>query len=184
MSQVLSYTTKRRDRRIVEVPFELDGEQFTARRPKDSVLVYLQAARANAATTADRLHATMMFLDGCLTPAAQSRIQSRLRDYDDDLELDDLVELMHDLGQKFAAEEAENQGAAKPTRVGAAGRVITPDGRDAQVIEPAADKPNRAARRAKAAPTTVVTAKTAAKAVTAKKAAKAVAKKTGRSLPR
>lgn len=173
---VLSYTTPKRDRPIVEIPFVLDGEQFLARRPKESVLIYLQAARANAATTADKLHATMAFLDGCLTPAAQQRIQARLRDWDDPLELTDLVDLMTDVSAKLGeADEAEAAGKATAIRAGKGHRVITPDGADAEVIEPAPDAPNRAARRA--AP-----AKAAKAAVARKQPAKTTAR--GRALPR
>lgn len=168
---VLSYTTKKRQRQVIEVEFELDGEKFTARKPKDSVMVYLTAASSEQASVADQMYATMQFINGCLTPAAQQRIQSRLRDWDDDLELDDLAELMEDLAKRFA-EESGNVGSTgrplHPRRKPGAGKVITPDGLDATDIPPAA--PNRAARRG--------AKKTAAPA------AAPAAKRTARALPR
>lgn len=166
---VLSYTTPKRHRQIVEEPFELDGESFVARKPKDSILIYLTAAASDNATDADRMYAVMQFINGCLTPAAQARIQSRLRDYDDDLELDDLVDLMEDLAEKFGAEKRRAASGRAP----GAGKVITPDGQIADDISPsAAPAANRADRR------------TATR--TAKKTAPAAKKTTaaGRALPR
>lgn len=170
---VLSYTTPKRHRQIVEEPFELDGERFTARKPKDSILIYLTAAASENASDADRMYAVMQFINGCLTPAAQARIQARLRDYDDDLELDDLVDLMNDLAEKFGGKKST--GGSLSGRGGpGAGKVITPDGEPADDISPAVPY-NRTDRRAAARP--AKKAAPAKKAVAAKKAA-------GRALPR
>jgi hypothetical protein len=143
---VLSYTTPTRQRQVVEVEFELDGERFTARKPKESILVYLTAAGSESATTSDQMYAVMQFINGCLTPAAQFKIQSRLRDYDDDLELDDLMQLMKDLSEHFGAQDAPRAMSKAQGRPGA-GRIIAPDGTEALDITPAGA--NRAARRAK-----------------------------------
>lgn len=166
---VLSYTTPERNRPVELVTFEMDGERYQARRPKDSVLVYLEAANAGAATTADKLHAAMQFVDGCLTPASQQRIGNRLRDHDDPLELEDLIRVCGDLSEHWGQKNTPQPVKSARDRP----RVITPDGEDAFAIEPADEPaPSRTARR------------TAAKAPG--KTAKAVASptRTGRALPR
>lgn len=173
---VLSYTTKKRQRQIIEVEFKLDGEKFIARKPKDSVMVYLTAASSDQASTADQMYATMQFINGCLTPAAQQRIQSRLRDWDDDLELDDLAELMQDLAKRFAEESGNLSSTGRPLhprRKPGAGKVITPDGQEATDIQ--APPQNRTARR---------TAAKAAKKTAVAAPATTPVKRTARALPR
>lgn len=168
MSSSLSYTTPKRNRPVIEVDFELDGQTYTARKPKNSVLVYMEASRSRAASTADKLHAAMTFLDACLTPATQQAIQYRLRDPDDELELVDLFPIMGDLSEEFERLSGGSQDASSAD-------VIDLDGARTETIPAAADPagPNRTARR-RATPKKAAAPK---KAVAAKKAP-------GRALPR
>lgn len=173
---VFSYTTPKRDRAVVEEPFDLDGERYTIRKPKESVLIYLVAAVSESATTADQLQSVIQFINACFTPHGQARIQHRLRDPQDDLELSDLLPPLFDFARKWGV-------LPVPAAAGPA-TVDTPDG-PAQVIPPA---PNRKARRDAAKTAKKAPAKAAAKAAPSRAAAKAAqAKKTtaaGRPLPR
>jgi hypothetical protein len=178
---VLTYTTPKRDREIVEVPFELDGEKYVARKPKDSVLVFLAAAQSDSASDADKVYAVMEFLRGSLTIASQQRIQSRLRDFEDPLEIPDLMPIITDVSAEFGGDLAE---AMKKAAGGQPAAAVEPE---RQVEIPPAVAPNRAARRQRAkapaaAPPVAAPAKAPRKTSKAAKAA-APAKK-GRALPK
>lgn len=167
---VLTYTTPKREREIVEVPFVLDGEEYVARKPKDSVLVFLAAAQSDSASDADKVYAVMEFLRGSLTIASQHRIQSRLRDFDDPLEIQDLMPVIEGVSKEFGGDLADAMRKATGDDGDAAG---------AGAVIPPAVPPRRRGRP----PKTAVPVAAPAKAARVKKTTAAPAKR-GRALPK
>jgi hypothetical protein len=89
---------KKKDKDEATVTFEVDGTEFTATRPKDSVFAFLAA-------TADDPGKGMVevtrFLDACF-PATQRKILSdRLRDPDDSFDVEDLVDIFEYVVSEF-----------------------------------------------------------------------------------
>lgn len=68
-----------------QVPFVLDGEEYTAVRPADIYFERIIAAMAGAATNADKVHAILQMLDNAVVPDDRMRIESRFKDPADTL---------------------------------------------------------------------------------------------------
>lgn len=68
-----------------EVPFTLDGQDYTAVRPADIYFERIIAAMASAATASDKVHAVLAFLDAAVSPPDRMRIEARFADPRDPL---------------------------------------------------------------------------------------------------
>lgn len=97
----LTYNTPKRDRKDVTITFDLDKQQYTARKPKDALSAMVLAASSEQATGADVMYTLFRWLDAAMPEADYQRLQSRLKDYDDDFDIEELLNLIVDLVQQF-----------------------------------------------------------------------------------
>lgn len=102
----LTYNTPKRDRKDVTQTFDLDGQQYTARKPKDALSAMVLAASSDQATGADVMYTLFRWLDAALPEGDYQRLQSRLKDYDDDFDIEDLLDITVDVIQQFQRMES------------------------------------------------------------------------------
>lgn len=117
----LSYNTPKRNRKDVTLTFELDGETYTARKPKDALSAMVVAASSDQASTADIMFATFSWIDAALTETDYARLKARLKDYDDDFEVEDLLEIAVDVIQQF-----DRMGTGQPYQPSSGDQVAVP----------------------------------------------------------
>ena len=89
--------------------------KVTAHPPKDIVLFYVGASIATTATQGHQAWAIGMFLDACLDPLDSYTISRRLRDRDDDLDLQHISEIVSDLIERWTPKtnRAQRRAAAR-----------------------------------------------------------------------
>lgn len=115
MSEALVFTTEAKTTQIPDIPFTLDERDYTAHAPKKAAWGILIHAMSNAGR--DGFQAALTFLDACLDIPDQMHIEQRLRNRDDDLDIDDLLEVVQALtdtwepylGEEFAELTGENR---------------------------------------------------------------------------
>lgn len=132
----LSFTTRPKVHHVPDVPFTLDDREYIAHSPKRAAWGAMIAAKAGG--PAELFQAVGMFLDACLTPEDRYALERRLRDQDDDLDLDDLIAVVEALTEEWApyleSEMAELTGNREARR--------------AAVRQPADRQPPRAVKKA------------------------------------
>jgi hypothetical protein len=77
-----------------EQPFTIDGETYTAVRPKDAAYAFLSQAAARTSNNGDKVVAVFTFLDMALTEESASRLRDRLMDRDDPFQFEDAADIM------------------------------------------------------------------------------------------
>jgi hypothetical protein len=124
VSEALVFNTEPKTSHVPDIPFTLDDREYTAHAPKKAAWGMLVGTLTNA--KADAFHATITFLDSCLDIADQTYLEARLRDREDDLDIDDLIIVVDSLVQAWEPylgdEFAELTGENRPTRRAAARR--------------------------------------------------------------
>lgn len=101
-----AFATSKKARDDEPVTFTLDERTYTAHRPKQSVFVALAAAAGN---TVEQIKVVPRFIDASLEPADRAHIAARLRDPDDDLDIDDLVPIFNYLMEEFTGRPTGSQ---------------------------------------------------------------------------
>lgn len=89
------------------VEFTVDGEDYTAMRPKDATIMLMVASSTDGIATST-LEATR-FLDSVLPAAQARRISARLRDPKDDFDLADLFPIIQHIISEFSNRPTESQ---------------------------------------------------------------------------
>lgn len=139
MSDAFVFTTAPKTSAVPDIPFTLDDREYVAHGPKKAAWATLVHGTASTAG-ADSFHAVLTFLDACLDLADQAYLEQRLKDQDDDLDIDDLlyvVQALVDEWEPYLGEEfAELTGENRATRRQAARR--TPAKRRQPARRPAA----------------------------------------------
>lgn len=117
----LVFTTPKKERpaeteEARRIPFELDGETYTAIRPVklEETLLMLVEAGARRATTADTLWAGAEFFRRVLAPESLVRLQKRLDDDDDPFEITDLYGILERIVRKLSADASKS--GTRPAR--------------------------------------------------------------------
>lgn len=90
------------------VPFELDGTTFHAHRPKTSIFL-MMAASGGSGRIGESMLEAVKFIDACLPPDERDIIADRLRDPDDDFDIDDLSAIFEYLVTQFSGRPTESQ---------------------------------------------------------------------------
>lgn len=102
------------------IPVMIDGEEYTVVRPRKlrETLAGLVEAGARRATEADALYAGSNFLRKVFTPESAQRLQARLDDDEDDLELEDLFGYIEKISVMLirSAPGGGQAGAPEPAR--------------------------------------------------------------------
>lgn len=93
MADALSFTTAKRAREAI--PFTLDGEEYQFTPPKDSIMVMPLLDGGDAETGAMR--GLFDWLGAGLPQEQTDRIITRLKDPEDDLDIDTLTEVIKGL---------------------------------------------------------------------------------------
>lgn len=83
--------------------------EFQAHQPKDIILVFTTAALAATAGIGQQAWAMGMFLDACLDPADSVIVSHRMRDANDDLDLEHVSEIVQRLLGHWNPEPANRQ---------------------------------------------------------------------------
>lgn len=137
MSDAFVFSTEPKTTAVPDIPFVLDDREYVARGPKKAAWATLVHATGSAG--ADSFHAVLTFLDACLEPADQMFLEQRLRNRDDDLDLDDLLGVVQALTEEWepylGEEFADLTGENRATRRAAARR--TPAKRRTPARQPA-----------------------------------------------
>ncbi|WP_367139279.1 hypothetical protein [Saccharothrix sp. HUAS TT1] len=122
---------------IVNEDLELD---LVAHPPKDLVLMFVAAALATGANEGQQAWSVGIFLDAALERADRDVVARRMRDHDDDLDLEHIAEIVQHLIERWSpkanraarrdAARAKGRGSAKAV-AGARGgtRAVTAGGR-------------------------------------------------------
>lgn len=94
----LEFTTKANRRKNPAIPFTLDGEKFSFKPPKDSLLAlaFMQASN-HGEESAQAVKALFDYLDAGLSEEQAERIRHRLGDPKDNLDLETLGHIMRSL---------------------------------------------------------------------------------------
>ena len=116
MSEALIFTTEPKTSTVPDVPFTLDDREYTAHAPKKAAWGILAQAMANPGR-ADGFQAALTFLDACLELPERMHLEQRLRNRDDDLDIDDLLQVVEALlevwepylGEEFSELTGENR---------------------------------------------------------------------------
>jgi hypothetical protein len=115
MTEALVFNTRPKESHVPDVEFTLDEREYTAQAPKKAAWGVLVGAINNR--SADSFQAAMAFLDACLDIPDQMFLERRLRDRDDHLDIDDLLEIVEALceewepylGEEFGELSGENR---------------------------------------------------------------------------
>lgn len=103
-----SYTTKQRERKVIE--FELDGDHYTFTSPKKSALsasTLSSIGTSRAVTDAERVRDLYNWFSEGLPEDQAMRLFDRLNDPEDDFDMDDLGNIVTDL---------VTEGTGRPTK--------------------------------------------------------------------
>ncbi|MGW0681820.1 hypothetical protein ACWD2L_00460 [Streptomyces sp. NPDC002754] len=119
MSDALVFTTAPKTSTVPDIEFTLDDRDYLAHGPKKAAWASLVHGATNA--SGQGIHAVLTFLDACLDPADQMYLEQRLRNRDDDLDVDDLLGVVNALveewepylGEEFAELTGENRATRR-----------------------------------------------------------------------
>lgn len=112
------FTTEKKtsDDRPVET-FELDGTTLSARKPK--TFAYLGLIAANDGEGAAAAQGALTFMEESLIPESREHLLKRLKDPDDDFDIDDLVEILNWVVDVFTEDErptGRSSGSSGPRK--------------------------------------------------------------------
>lgn len=111
MPEKLTYTSSRR--RSEPIEFELDGDTYTFTPPKTTTLVLpILGVGDEDRLEVETLKGVLDWLGGGLPKDQEERIEKRLRDPRDDLDLDVVVGIAYDLLKKVAGAPLAAQSAS------------------------------------------------------------------------
>lgn len=140
----LVFTSEPKTRTVPDLPFTLDGRDYTAHAPKTMAWGVLFTATAGGHSR-EGFAAITTFLDACLDIEDQLVLEARLRDQSDDLDLPDLLEVVGSLVEEWepylGEEFADLTGQNRQQRRAAARRSQTPVRAAAPRRAPAAARP-------------------------------------------
>jgi hypothetical protein len=85
---------------LPDVPFEIDGQKYVARAPKDSQLALLVAATVESKGDRERVGAVLDFFEQVLAQPGRGILHKRMLDPDDSLDLGVVLEVFdHVIGE-------------------------------------------------------------------------------------
>jgi hypothetical protein len=119
------------DRPVLEdLPFTLDGVEYTLRAPKESQLAFLFASSAASRSSSDRVAAILDFLESALVSPGDEILRARLLDPNDDLDLDAIMEIMTWAMETWSGRPPTSANGSSPRRstVGRPSKAITSGG--------------------------------------------------------
>lgn len=96
-----TFSTKNKSRANSDVTFEYDDVTLTARRPKAATI--LDLAATTTGSDVERVTATMAMVEDSLVPDSRDYIMGRLRDPDDEMDIEDLVPVIEWLVAEFTS---------------------------------------------------------------------------------
>lgn len=109
MAELLAFTTKPKvvdpDDQVFG-PFEctLDGIKLTATKPKDALIAQLGPISSRRTPAVQKIQLALNFLDDCLLEPGKTAVRDRLLDPDDELDAEDVMPILHAIGDHWRAE--------------------------------------------------------------------------------
>lgn len=111
----LSFSTPARQRVHEPVEVVLCGEEMTLQRPKDAVLYFAQVVAGDSVGAADRAYSLVQFLNSLFDETDRKRFFERILDRDDPVHLQETVELVAGVLDRWANYPAK--GSPEPVVV-------------------------------------------------------------------
>lgn len=102
------------DVNLVDLPFNLDGQDYTLRAPKRTQLAFLTASAAASRTSTDRIAAILDFVEAGLLPPGDEILRRRLLDPDDPLELDTVVDIISWAMEEWTGRPSTSANGSSP----------------------------------------------------------------------
>jgi len=90
--------------------FILDGVQYTAKRPKDALVAELAPVQSRRTAAGTKVKLALNFLDDCLEEPGRTILSSRLLDRDDPMDVEDVLPILHAIGDHWKAHQAAQRG--------------------------------------------------------------------------
>jgi hypothetical protein len=85
--------------------FRLDGVTMEAHRPKDALVAQLAPVQSRRTPPMRKIQLALDFLEDCVAEPGKTVLRSRLLDPDDDLDVDDVMPILHGIGDHWKAHQ-------------------------------------------------------------------------------
>lgn len=108
-SDIQSFSTSVKTNTDAPVEFMLDDRRIEALRPKSAIFGETIHGLTSSKSVSDQVINAIRFLEGCLKPADRDWIAKRLRDPDDDLDVEEVMEIINFLMTEFSGRPTESQ---------------------------------------------------------------------------
>jgi hypothetical protein len=85
------------------VPVTIDGQPFSARRPKDSIAAQLGPVMSRRTVPLVKMQLVLDFLEDCMLEPGRTVLHNRLTDPDDDFSVTDAVKVLLGIAEYWKA---------------------------------------------------------------------------------